>query len=158
MAKKFLVALDKSDNSLRAIKFIGDAINPSSQVTLMSIVVSPASACQLPELSEVHPLLMENIKDICVIEEAQTAAMEGFLDEARKTLATAGFSEKNITLCIRNQQTDIAGDILREARAGGYDTVIVGRRGISAIKQFMLGSVSNKIINHAEGLSVIVVD
>ncbi|WP_041585021.1 universal stress protein [Syntrophus aciditrophicus] len=158
MAKKFLVALDKSSNSLRAVKFVADNINCAAQITLMSIVPDIAAACELRDPSEVHPLLKENIKDLCVIEEAKTAAMEGFLDEAKKALVNAGFPSENITVCLRRQQTDVAGDILMEAGEGGYDTIVAGRRGVSGVKQFMFGSVSSKIINHAENVSVIVVD
>ncbi len=158
MAKKFLIALDRSNNSLRAVNFAAEALNPCAEVTLMSIVVNPASACELPEPSEVHPLLKENIKEFCLIEDVQTAAMEGFLEEARKALVNCGFAADNITVCLRKQETDIAGDILTEARRGKYDAVIVGRRGISAIKQFMFGSVSSKIVTHADNFSVIVVD
>lgn len=154
---RFLMALDKSNNSLRAVKFVADAINPCCDLTLMSIVPDMTAACELREPSEVHPLLKENIKDFCLIEDAQTAAMEGFLDEAKKLLVSCGFLPDKITVCIRKQQTDIAGDILVEARGGGYDAIIVGRRGISAVKQFMFGSVSNKIVSHAEK-AVIVVD
>jgi len=158
MAMRFLMALDRSSNSLRAVKLVAEAINPAALVTLMSIVADPASACELQEPSEVHPLLKENIKEFCIIEEAQTAAMEGFLDEAKKTLVKSGFPADNITVCIRKQQTDIASDILAEAREGDYDFIVVGRRGLTGIKHFMFGSVSSKVINHAEKLSVIVVD
>jgi nucleotide-binding universal stress UspA family protein len=158
MGKKFLVALDKSSNSLRVVKFLEDSINPAAQLTLMSIVINPASACELPEPSKAHPLLKENIKEFCIIEEAQTAALEGFLDEAKKTLVKAGIPADNICVELRKQHTDIASDILTEARAGGYDAVILGRRGLAEKKWFTFGSVSNKILNHAENLSVIVVD
>jgi len=158
MAMRFLMALDRSSNSLKAVRFIAESVNPAAQVTLLSIVANPAAACELQEPSEVHPLLKENIKDFCLIEEAQRAAMEGFLDEAKKILVTCGFSPDNITVCIRKQQTDVASDILTEAREGGYNAVVVGRRGISAVKHFIFGSVSSKVISHAEKLSVIVVD
>ena len=158
MAKKFLVALDKSSNSLRAVKFVADSISPCAQITLMSIVTNPASACELREPSEVHPLLKENIKELCIIEDAEMSALEGFLDEAKKVLIKCGFPADNITVSIRKQQTDIAGDILAEARDGKYDAIVVGRRGLKGLKHFMFGSVSSKVINHAENLSVIVVD
>jgi len=158
MGKKFLVALDVSSNSLRAVQFVAETIKPDSQVTLMSIVADPAAACELRGPSEVHPLLAENIKDFCVIEEAKRAAAQGFLDEAKKTLVRAGFPDDNVCVELRKQEAGVANDILVEARAGDYDFVILGRRGIAGGKQFTFGSVANKIVNHAENISIIVVD
>jgi len=158
MAKRFLVALDKSRNSLRAVEFVADNIKPTAQITLMSVVADPAAACELKGTSEVHPLLEEGIKDFCMIEEAQRAAAQGFLDEAKKTLVKAGFPADNICVELRTQEADVAGNILMEAAAGNYNAIIMGRRGIAGKKKFTLGSVSSKIINHAENLSIIIID
>jgi nucleotide-binding universal stress UspA family protein len=158
MAKKFLLALDRSSNSLRAVEFVAKNISPTAEITLMSVVADPAAACELHGPSEVHPLLTENIKEFCVIEEAQRSAAEGFLDEAKKTLVRAGFSPDNICVELRRQVAGVAEDILFEANEGSYDGVILGKRGVSASKHFAFGSVSNKVINHAGKLSVIVVD
>lgn len=158
MGKKFLVALDKSSNSLRAVQFLADSINPNSQVTLMSVVADPAAACELKGPSEIHPLLAEELKDFCLVEEAKRAAAEGFLDEAKKILIKAGFPADNICVELRTQGEDIAEDILVEARKENYDAILLGRRGIAGKKKFTFGSIANKIVNHAEDISIIVVD
>jgi nucleotide-binding universal stress UspA family protein len=41
--------------------------------------------------------------------------------------------------------------------AGGYGTIVVGRRGISKAEQFLFGSVSNKIVQNAKDCTVWVV-
>jgi nucleotide-binding universal stress UspA family protein len=158
MAKKFLVALDKSNSSLKAIDFVAGTINPSAQITLMSVVADPAAACELKGPTELHPLLEEGLKDFCVIEEAKRAAAQGFLDEAKNKLVGAGFPAEHICVELRSQEGDIAGDILIEAARENYDAVIIGRRGMADNKKYAFGSVSNKIIQHAENLSIIVVD
>lgn len=157
MAKRFLVALDKSNNSLRVVKFVAETIIPTAKVTLMSIVADPAAACELhgPSLSS---LFTEKTKTFCMIEDAKKAAMQGFLDEAKKTLVKTGFPSENIAVRIRKQKSGVARDILKAAKQEKYDAVVVGRRGLTGVKQFMFGSVSNKVINSAENLSIIVVD
>ena len=51
----------------------------------------------------------------------------------------------------------IARDIIDEAR-NGYDTVVMGKRGLSGIKEFFLGSVSQKVLNGAKDVSVLLVN
>ena len=51
----------------------------------------------------------------------------------------------------------IARDIIREAKAG-YNVVVMGKRGLSGIKEFILGSVTQKVFNSAMDISVLVVD
>ena len=46
--------------------------------------------------------------------------------------------------------------IVDEAHTG-YDVVVLGRRGISGVREFFFGSVSSKIVNHARDCTVWVV-
>jgi nucleotide-binding universal stress UspA family protein len=56
-----------------------------------------------------------------------------------------------------NRKKGIARDIINEAHAG-YDTVVMGKKGLSGIKEFFLGSVSQKVLHGAEDLSVLLVN
>jgi nucleotide-binding universal stress UspA family protein len=50
-----------------------------------------------------------------------------------------------------------APDILKEARDNGYGTIVLGGRGISALKEFFLGIVTAKILYNSFGLTVWIV-
>jgi nucleotide-binding universal stress UspA family protein len=50
----------------------------------------------------------------------------------------------------------VARDIIEEAKSG-YGVVVLGRRGLSGIKEFFLGSVSNKVVTTVKDVSVFVV-
>ena len=52
---------------------------------------------------------------------------------------------------------DVAEDILREAEDGGFDTVVMGRRGLGMAKTLLLGSVTHKVVQNAKGCAVIIV-
>jgi nucleotide-binding universal stress UspA family protein len=54
--------------------------------------------------------------------------------------------------------TDVADTILSEGEAGGYHTVVLGRRGMSGLSRFFMGSVTNKVINHGTNIAVCVVE
>jgi nucleotide-binding universal stress UspA family protein len=66
-------------------------------------------------------------------------------------LREAGLEAK-LLLC----EGDPAEEILRVAKDGGYDLIVVGHRGLSPVKAFLLGSVSNQVVSHAP-CSVLVV-
>jgi nucleotide-binding universal stress UspA family protein len=54
------------------------------------------------------------------------------------------------------QEGNAAEKILDIANKKGVDTIVVGSRGLSAVKEFVLGSVSNKIAHRAKCSVVIV--
>ena len=80
------------------------------------------------------------------------------MEISRTVLIKAGIPAEAISIQYRDKTTGIARDILDEIEAGEYGTVIVGRRGLSRAKQFLFGSVSNKIVHTARDCTVWVVD
>jgi nucleotide-binding universal stress UspA family protein len=79
------------------------------------------------------------------------------MEDAINILIDAGFDRQHIALKVEVKKKGAARDIVREARSG-YDVIVLGRRGISGIKEFILGSVSQKVFQLAKDLSVLVVN
>ena len=48
-------------------------------------------------------------------------------------------------------------DILQEAKEGGYGTIVMGRRGLSKVHEFLLGRVTTKVLQRAEKFAVWIV-
>ena len=67
------------------------------------------------------------------------------------------FDENNITVKSELKKSGVARDIVKEAESG-YNVIVLGRRGLSGIKDFILGSVSQKVFNLAKDISVLVVN
>ena len=157
MENKILLALDNSNNGLKAVKYVADNVMSTAMVTMFSVLPDPTAGCELdgPSLA---PIFKQNIKTFCTIEDAKKAAVEGFMEEAKKRLVKAGFPSKNVAIRIRKKKVGIARDILKEAERGKYDTIVIGRRGLSGIKQYVFGSVSNKVLHLAKKVAVVVVD
>ena len=65
-------------------------------------------------------------------------------------LLSAGLSPFQVKSRIGLKGADIAKSILSEARQGVYDTIVLGRRGISKTKEFFMGGVSSKILQRVE--------
>jgi nucleotide-binding universal stress UspA family protein len=72
------------------------------------------------------------------------------LEEARGILALQGIEPELI-----EPIGDPARTIERIARDGGFDTVVVGSRGLGPLSRFFQGSVSQHVATHAETTVVI---
>ena len=79
------------------------------------------------------------------------------IGKARERLLKAGFEEGNIAVKVEDKKKGVARGIVEEARSG-YDLIVLGRRGLSGIKEFFLGSISQKVLQSAKGLSLLIVD
>lgn len=157
MAKKVLVAVDESKNSMKAVKYVANGIQPTGKVTLFSVLPDSTAACGL-DSPALTPLFNRNRKAFCAIEDTKKDHVKEFMEKAEAVLVKAGFPSKNVTVKIRKKKAGIARDVLKEAQAGKYDTLVIGRRGLSAVREFLFGSVSSKVIQLAKKVSVIVVD
>ncbi len=157
MAKKILVAVDESRNSTKAVDYVAKGMEKTGSVTLFSVLPDATAACGLDSPS-LTPLFRDNRQAFCAIEDTKKDTVKVFMEKAKKRLVRAGFPSKNVAIKIRKKKVGIARDVLKEAQQGKYTTVVIGRRGLSGIKQFVLGSVSNKIVQLAKKVSVIVVD
>jgi nucleotide-binding universal stress UspA family protein len=72
------------------------------------------------------------------------------LDEARQILA-----EHDMVADLLEPVGDPATTIERIANDGGYDTVVIGSRGLGAVSRFLQGSVSGHVATHTHATVVI---
>ncbi len=131
--KKILVATDGSENATMGAAYVGDMMANRKDITVTIL----------------HIQTEESTKN--------EAGMREMMNIARSFLVKAGIPEDAITIEVRKRKGGIARDILDEMAAGGYGTIVVGRRGISKAEQFLFGSVSNKIVQNAKDSTVWVV-
>ena len=68
MEKKILVALDDSENALRAITYLAENFNVNNEITILSIVQDTAALCGMnsPELT---PYFKSQQSNFCVLED-----------------------------------------------------------------------------------------
>lgn len=80
-----------------------------------------------------------------------TQLKEEFTTQAEKILADAleKFSDTQVTINTKLVWGHPSEEIIQEANAGGYDLIVTGSRGLSAIKGYLMGSVSNRVTKHA---------
>jgi nucleotide-binding universal stress UspA family protein len=156
MENKLLVAFDDSENAMRAVEYIAKYFATDSKITLFNIAQDTAALCDMnsPALT---PYFKSQQSAFCTLEEKKKSLVDSALQKARKKLIAAGFEEKNITIKAETKKKGVARDIVKESQSG-YDTIVLGRRGQSGIKDFLLGSVSQKVFHLVKDKSVLVVN
>ena len=156
MDKKVLVAIDDSENAMRAVEFIADSFTKETKITLFNVIQDTAALCEMnsPELT---PYFKSQQSSFCLLEEKKKELVNQAVEKAREILKDAGFDEKNITVKSELKKSGVARDIVKEA-ASGYKVIVMGRRGMSGIKDFILGSISQKVFHSAKNISVLFVN
>ena len=156
MGQKILVAFDDSENAMRALEFIATSFTKEQEITLFSVIPDTAAICDMNSPS-LTPYFISKQTEFCVLEDQKKELVNEALQKAKELLLKAGFEEKNITIKVETRKKGVVRDITNEANSG-YDTIVLGRRGLSGIKDFILGSVSQKVLHLAKDISVILVD
>ncbi len=156
MAKKILIAFDESENSLRAVDFVGANFAPDASVTLFNVLLDTEAMCamQSPELT---PYFKAEQSAFCTLEDKKKELVSQAMQKARRDLVDCGFSKDKIEIKTVVREKGVARDIIKVAQNGKYDLVVLGRQGLSGIKEFFLGSVPQKIIHGAKNVSVLLV-
>jgi nucleotide-binding universal stress UspA family protein len=77
---------------------------------------------------------------------------EQTIENSRKLLADAikNFEDYPGEVNTIYKKGDPAEEILKLAEEGGYTTIIMGNQGLGKFSRALLGSVSNKVANHAK--------
>jgi nucleotide-binding universal stress UspA family protein len=74
------------------------------------------------------------------------------VEERKKLVVDSGLS--CVTMVVDSD--DVAGEIIRAGEKGRYDLIVVGSRGVSGIRSWILGSVSKRVAKEAKGSVLIV--
>ncbi len=158
MSQKILIAMDESENSMKAVRYVADTVNPKVvEITLFS-VLPEVPGTSLEKEPSLHPVFASKMTELKGLTEEKRKIMESVTESARKVLEEAGIPGKKISVKIQVKKVGIARDIILESQEGKYNTIVVGRRGVSGIKEFLFGSISNKVIHFARNCTVWVVD
>jgi len=156
MEKKILIAIDDSENAMRAVEFVAKSFIPANRITLFSVVLDTPAICDMNSPS-LTPYFLAQKAAFCSVEDKKRALVNEALQKAKEILLKAGFKEENIAVKVEVKKKGVAKGIIDEA-ASGYDAIVLGRRGLSGIEEFFLGSVSQKVLQSAKDVSILLVD
>lgn len=155
MGKRILVAMDESENAMRAVQYIAKTFTTDHEVTLYHVAMDTATICDMNS-PELVPYFTSQQVTFCTLENKKKELVRKAMEQGKSHLVRAGFDEKHVVLKMESKKKGVARDIIGEAQSG-YDTIVLGRRGLSSIAEFLIGSVSQKVLHSAKDVSVVLV-
>lgn len=156
---RLLLAIDESENSLRAVQYVGSLLSrtPDVMVTLFH-VLKPMPRALLEHGGSENPDIEETLSARLKEEQMTWVKQEReagcpILTKACETLVHVGFEKSRVTLKF-GHEGDIAKTILEEARTGSYTTIVLGRTGTSGVKRIFGGGITDHLLRDARGLAL----
>jgi len=147
---RIMLAVDGSESSLKAVDHLSfmTAGNADIAITLFHV---------MPRFSDFCPIEIEESTDKIekILIQGDKRCIDHFYALALQRFKEAGFRESQIHLKTVECLYHIGSAIVEEARAGGFGTVVVGRRGGG--NAFFMGSVSRSVLGKSANCALWVV-
>jgi nucleotide-binding universal stress UspA family protein len=147
--KNILIAVDESENARRAVSYVGQLLGGSGdfKVAILHVVPEPDEDF-FPTSEEKKEWTKKRKKKVDIM-----------LEDYRRMLIDAGFGPNRVSArSTMRYCPSMAECILAERDETEYSTIVVGRQGLSRREEFLFGSISSKIVNHARNCTVWVVE
>ncbi|MCF8127909.1 MAG: universal stress protein [Deltaproteobacteria bacterium] len=147
--KNILIAVDESDNARRAVSYVGQLLGglPGFKVIILHVVHEPEED-YFPTSTQKEKWLTQHM-----------LRMDAVLEEYRQLLIKQGFGPKDVAVRSKLRYCpSMAVCILSERDETKYSTIVIGRQGLSRNEEFLFGSISSKVVNHARNCTVWVVE
>lgn len=145
--KKILVPLDGSEHSLRALKIATQiAKRFDGKITLIHVYSIGARTIVMPEPTTMTP------PSVPIMTPADFSNVVDAVCKAGTTILADGESKvkaEEVQVGTLLKEGHTVQEILRTAKEGEFDSIIMGVRGLSKIREILLGSVSDGVIRNA---------
>jgi nucleotide-binding universal stress UspA family protein len=150
-SKRVLIALDSSENALRAADHAGHMLSTMDCRIILFHSKRHLRHFMPQEVIEAAPELGK------LWQNKAGEHIAPYMKKAKQMLIDRGLKDTQITTKVVDGSRSAAGDILKEAHSSDCGTIVLGRRGVSGVKEFFMGSVASKILQGSDGMAVWVV-
>ncbi|MEM2995471.1 MAG: universal stress protein [Candidatus Bathyarchaeia archaeon] len=147
MFQKILVPLDGSEHSLKALDIaVQIAKKFNGKITLIHVYSVAVRPVIVPEPTTLTPpgFPFMTSSEISKVDEVARKTGSNILLDGEQRVRAEGVPVETL---LREGHT--VQEIVKIAREGMFDLIVMGARGISKIRELLLGSVSDGVIHHA---------
>jgi nucleotide-binding universal stress UspA family protein len=137
MFRQIVVGTDGSDTAAKAVEQAAELAASVGSTLLIVSAFEPIGGARLREEAAAAP---DDVRWMVNPREDVDATLES---------ATALAEDKGVAVRIFARQGDPADAILDVAEEEHADLIVVGNKGMTGAKRFLLGSVPNKVSHHA---------
>ncbi len=155
MDKKILIATDGSIHAQNALSYAAGVFKSSTDTIFCLLNVQPIISRYLMDESRTDP---EAYKELQKIMHRNATQSENLLYAAKQHLVHKGISESRIKTVSQPRMLGQSKDILEYAHRHLYDTLVLGRRGLSRVQKVFMGSTSAKLMEHGAALPLWIID
>src|SRR4030067_2835098 len=156
--KKILLPIDGSEHSQRAVEFAGYLVTSLGKNLADLALLRVVSGRYMGRYLPYRDYRAEILKLSNSFKEFKKQHIEKIvkpsLDKGEKVLKDLGIGMNIEKLIVEG---DPAHEILRIAEEKGFSTIVMARRGLSEIIEFLLGSVTNTVVHAAKRQTVYIV-
>ncbi|MBX5329321.1 MAG: universal stress protein [Candidatus Bathyarchaeota archaeon] len=146
MFEKILVPLDGSEHSLKALNVaIQIAKKFEAKLTLIHVYSVTIRPIIMPEPTTMTPpgVPIMTPLEISKVAEASREVGNRILGDGEEKAKAEGVQVEKILT-----EGHVVQEIIRVAKEGNYDLIVIGARGISRVREMLLGSVTDGVIHH----------
>ncbi len=150
-SKKVLIAMDSSENGIRAAGHAGFMLDGTDCKITLFHSIRHLRRFVPQEVIEAAPELEELWRN------KAGEQIGPYIEKGKDVLIQAGLREEQISTKVVDGSRSAAADILKEARSNNFGTIVLGRKGHSSVREYLMGSTTSKVLGDSGGLAVWVV-
>lgn len=157
--KKILIAVDDSEESIRAVQYVGSLLRETHDVSVTLFhVLNPMPRELMEHGGSEDPEVENHLGEQLRKDQEEWLRTEGAIEypilvKALERLGQTGFPIDRVTLKF-GYERDIADTIVDEARAGSYGTIVVTRHGPAGGKRLFGSSVTDRLLRDLSGVAL----
>jgi nucleotide-binding universal stress UspA family protein len=147
--KNILIAVDESENARRAVLYVARLLEGAEgfRICILHVINEPEEDF-FPDPEE---------RDKWIVQ--YTNRVDKMLEEYRQIFINRNFDPDAVSVrSTKRYCPSMSKCILEEKDKTRYNTIVVGRQGLSRTEEFLFGSISSKIVNYARNCTVWVVE
>lgn len=143
---KILIPVDGSEYASKAAEYaIGITRKIKAKVVVLHVLHLPSYAFAYPAVEGATPVTLPVSLPVSIFEEEKKNA-EKLVSRIREMAEKAGV---DVETAIIERQPSVPDAIIEFAKQSACDLIVMGTKGRTGIKRFLLGSVTESVVHHA---------